>query len=242
MNSSMWIATIALGLACAGSCSKKTGDASGGNASSATPAAPAATKADADAINALVPAELKDKIAFEVGTIDDGMGRHQTTYALVVPKGWKRGFMPGSLEPADADSFGSKTLGKTTLKVGSNCDGSCTAKDWAAVVDKVYYKQFTSGEVTGKVIKDDKQKNRRTLVFQQEPTVQENAGTMTTTVNGKTATTSVTATSGSKGIRVIETWWTDGDSKHYVCEAELGEPAMALAAAFEKACDKVSEQ
>lgn len=197
-------------------CGKKGGDAP----------SVSVTQADVDAVNALVPADLKDKVTFEVGKVVDEMGRHKTTYTLVAPKGWKKGFMPGSLEPADADGFGSKTLGKTTLKVGDNCDGSCEKKDWAAVVDKVYYKQYTSGQVTGKVLKDDKQKTSRTLVFQQEPKEEKQGET--------------TVTSGTKGINIITTWWTDGGSKHFSCVVELGEPAMALQSAFEKACTKVA--
>ncbi|MDB4954609.1 MAG: hypothetical protein JWO36_2178 [Myxococcales bacterium] len=206
---------LIVGLLVVAACGKK-----GGSADSVT-------KADADAVNALIPAEMKGKLEFEAATIEDGMGRHPTKYSVVAPKGWKKGFMPGSLEPADSDNFGSQTMGKTSFKVGSNCDGSCEKKDWAAVVEKVYYNQFTSGQVTGKVIKDDKRPTGRTLVFQMEPkTEQQGAG--------------VTMTSGEKKIQIITTWWTDGATKHYVCQAELGEPAFGLAAAFEKACSKVA--
>ena len=184
------------------------------------------TQADADAVNINVPPQFKDKVEFEVTKIADDFGKHKTTYTVVAPKGWKKGFMPGSLEPADADSFGSKTLGKTTMTVGSNCDGSCQPKDWAATVEKVYYKQYTSGQVTGKVIKDDKQKTSRTLIFQQEPK-QEQQGT-------------TTVTSGEKGIKLIRTWWTEGASRVYVCDVSLGEPIMDVVGAFEKACAKVS--
>lgn len=197
-------------------------------------------KLDAAEVNALVPADLKDKVTFEVGSIKDDFGHHKKEYKMVVPKGWKKGFMPASLEPADADSFGSKTLGKTDIHVGDNCDGECKEKDWAQVVDKVYYSQFTGGKVTGKLIKDEKGTNTRLMVFQHEPTVQENAGSASVTVNGTTTTTTVTATSGTKGITIIRTWWTPGDTKHFVCQVELGEPAMGLAAAFEKVCDKVT--
>ena len=209
-------------LVCATACGKKGADA------------PPVTKADADAVNAAVPADFKGKIEFEVGAIKDDFGHHTTTYSLILPKGWKKGFMPGSLEPADGDSFGSKTLGKTSISVGSNCDGDCKSKDWAAVVDKVFYKQYTSGEVPGKIIKDDKQKSSRTLVFQQEPKVE------TTTTQSGTTTSTTTATSGEKGITIITTWWTDGASQHYKCMVQLGEPAIGLAAAFEKLCAKVS--
>lgn len=210
-------------IALVAACSKKSGDPAASSAASVT-------QADADAVNALVPAELKDKVQFEVTKIEDDFGKRKSTYTLAAPKGWKKGFMPGSLEPADADNFGSKTLGKTTIQVGTNCDGACEKKDWAAVVEKVYYKQFTSGEVPGKVIKDEKHpsdaKASRTLVFQQEPKESEQGTT--------------TVTSGTKGIRVVHTWWTEGASRVNVCMVELGEPAMGLAAAFEKTCSKVA--
>ena len=76
------------------------------------------------------------------------------------------------------------------------------------------------------MIKDDKTKTSRTLVFQQEPNESQQGTT--------------TVTTGTKGIQIITTWWTDGASRHYVCQVELGEPAMGLAAAFEKACAKVA--
>lgn len=209
-------------------CGKKGGDKSA--------AAASVTNADADAANALVPANLKAKVEFEVRTLDDGMKHHPTKYTYVAPKQWKKGFMPGSFEPNDGDNLGSGT----SVDVGTNCDGSCEPKDWAKVVDKVYYSQYTSGKVTGKIVKDVKGKNDRLMVFANEPTVQENAGSASMTVNGVTTTTAVTATSGSKGVTIIHTWWKDGDSKHYVCQATLDDAAAALAPAFEKACAKVS--
>lgn len=188
-----------------------------GSSGGASAAAVSLTQADADAVNALVPADLKDKVTFEVAKIEDKMGRRTTTYTVVAPKGWKKGFMPGSLEPADADNFGSKTYGKTTFKVGSNCDGECKPKDWAAVTDKVYFSQFTGGKIEGKVIKDDKQKTSRTLVFEQDKA----------------------ASTGEKSTQVLLAWWAEGARKHYICDVELGAPSMGLAAAFEKACSKV---
>lgn len=198
---------LLVGLLVAG-CGKKDGAAGGGG--------DGPTKADADAVNALIPADVKGKVEFEVATIDDGMGRHPTKYTVVAPKGWKKGFMPGSLEPADSDNFGSKTLGKSSFKVGSNCDGTCEKKDWAAVVDKVYYSQFTGASVKGKVVKDDKTPTGRTMIFEGEDVM------------------------GDKQTKMIKTWWTADSTKHYICEAELGAPLMTATAAFEKACGKVS--
>lgn len=222
---------VLIALVLVAACSKKSG---GGGAAAA--AAPSVTKADADAANAAVPADLKTKVDFEVRTVEDKVGRHTHKYTLVAPKSWKAGFMPGSLKPEDADNLGFAT----EMRVGTNCDGSCEAKDWAKVSDKVNFSQYTSGKVTGKVVKDVKGKNERLLVFSNEPTVQENAGSASMTVNGQTTTTTVTATSGTKGVTVIHAWWTDGDSRYYTCEATLNEGAAVLADAFEKACAKVS--
>ncbi|MBV8759130.1 MAG: hypothetical protein JO257_17710 [Deltaproteobacteria bacterium] len=200
-------------------------------------AAVSVTKADADAANAVVPADLKGKIEFEVRKLDDNMSkRHKKTYTFVAPKQWKAGFMPGSVEPNAGDNMGFGT----SMQVGTNCDGDCVAKDWAKTADKVNFSQYTSGKVTGKVVKDEKGKNDRLLVFSNEPTVQENAGTATATVNGSAATTTVTVTSGSKGVTVIHAWWNEGDSHYYTCQATLNDAAAALAPAFEKACAKVS--
>jgi len=227
MNRKAWIALVFVPLAAA--CGKKkSGDAAA--------SAPSITKADADAANAAVPADLKSKVVFEVRTVEDKVGRHTHKYTFVAPKSWKAGFMPGSVKPDDADNLGFGT----EMQVGTNCDGSCEPKDWAKVSDKVNFSQYTSGKATGKVVKDVKGKTDRLLVFANEPTVQENAGSASMTVNGKTTTTTVTATSGTKGVTIIHAWWNDGDSRYFTCEATLDEGAAVLADAFEKACAKVS--
>ena len=137
-----------------------------------------------------------------------------------MPKGWKQGFMPGSLQPADADNFGaSPTLGKTRMSLGHNCDGTCEKKDWAAVSDKVHFSQFTGGKVDGKVIKDEKRANGRTLVFERKP--------------------SDVFPEKSVVVDVITAWWDPEGSKYHTCTVELGAPAKGAAAAFEKACASV---
>jgi hypothetical protein len=198
--------------------------------------APSITKADVDAANAAVPADMKSKVVFDIRTVEDKMGHHKSKYTFVAPKSWKEGFMPGSLKPDDADNLGFAT----EVRVGTNCDGTCEPKDWEKVADKVNFSQYTSGKVTGKVVKDVKGKNDRLLVFANEPTVQENAGSASVTVNGQTTTTTVTATSGTKGVTIIHAWWDKDDSKYYTCEATLNEGAAVLADAFEKACAKAS--
>jgi hypothetical protein len=217
---------VCLVLFVAAACGKKGGSAS----------APSITKADADAANAAVPADLKTKVEFEVRTMDDGMKHHPTKYTFLAPKQWKKGFMPGEVDPNDGDNLGFGT----SMIVGTNCDGDCTSKDWAKVSDKVNFSQYTSGKANGKVVKDEKGKNDRLMVFSNEPTVQENAGSASVTVNGQTTTTTVTATSGSKGVTIIHAWWNDGDDHYTTCEATLNDAAAALEPAFEKACAKVS--
>ena len=190
----------------------------------------------AAAVNALVPAPWKDRINFTIQSVENKKGRSGETFKVAAPAGWKPGFLGGSLQPGDADNFGrSKTLGiKAEMRVGSNCDGECTSKDWAAVVDKVYYQQIVSQK--GKVMKDDKRPNGRTMVFAREPTEE---------MQGETK-----VISGSPGINIITTWWKQGGSAHFVCEVDLGAELGAtdtagpdyasLAPAFEKACAVVS--
>ena len=178
------------------------------------------TQADLDAVNAAVPADLKGKVEFEIGTIKDEKGRDAVTYKLVRPKGWKPAFMPGSIKPADADNFGSPTLGKSELTVSSNCDGSCEKKDWAKVSDKVHFTRFTDGKMEGKVLKDVKGNNERTVVFEHK--LSEHFPEKET------------------AITVARAWWNPDGARYFLCEAEIGQPVKGLADAFEKACSKVS--
>ncbi|MBL0221006.1 MAG: sigma-54-dependent Fis family transcriptional regulator [Myxococcales bacterium] len=97
---------------------------------------------DVAAVNALVPASLKDKVTFEKREIVEKRGRSKTTYTVAAPKGWKQ----------EMDSFANlkpdKDMGfMTKFDVGSNCDGECVSRDWAATVEKVY-----ASYLKGKVI------------------------------------------------------------------------------------------
>lgn len=117
---------------------------------------------DAAAVNALVPAELKTKfgLEFEQREIDLDRGRKSEKYVVAGPKGWEVDKMFGKMKPpksggADAGFF-------TAMSVGSNCDGSCSPKDWAATSDKVEFKQFE-----GKTIKkDDKTDTGRKMIVE----------------------------------------------------------------------------
>jgi hypothetical protein len=200
---------LVLGLCLLGACGKKGGDA---------------PKVEIDpghvaAVNAAIPADLKGKLEFELATVE-GMKKGES-FKLAAPKGWKAGGpIPGTLKPADSDGFESKAWGKTQLKVGHDCNGACEKKDWAAVSDKVYFSQFTGGTVQGKVVKDDKGTNRRTLVFERK--------------------VSDAFPEHDVAVDIITAWWDPEGPRYYVCSAELGAPAKGLVAAFELACSKVS--
>lgn len=200
---------LAIGLLALGACGKK-GDA---------------PKVDIDpahvsAVNAAIPADLKGKIEFEVASVEDGM-KKKSTMKLAAPKGWKQdGPIPGTLRPADGDMMGSKTWGKTEMRIGHNCDGACEKKDWAAVSDKVNFSQFTGGKVEGKIVKDEKGTNRRTLVFERK--------------------VSESFPEHDVAVNIVTAWWDPDGSRYYTCGAELGVPAKTLVQAFELACSKVS--
>ncbi len=191
------------------------------------------TQADVDAVNAKVPADLKDKVVFELRTAKDKRGRKEETTTFIAPKGWKDGFTPGAIEPeksgwpADEDGF---SLSKTSMWVSTTCDGKCEAKDWEKSADKHHFSQYTSGETKGKVLKDEKGDGVRTLVFQGETTT-----TTTKTENGESS-----STTGSDSITIIRARWSKSASKYQMCRAELGKNAASLVDAFVQACDKFS--
>jgi hypothetical protein len=194
---SKWIAVAALALV---ACGKKDGDkASGGDK-------PAAVAIDPAAANAAVPAALKDKIVFEKRDIVLERGKSKTTYTMAAPKGWtQEGKMFAHLKgDANAGFF-------TRLEVGSNCDGECKPKDWEKVADKVNFQPRASG----KVIKDDKGKGKRTMIADVD-------------------------SNGAKTTVVVVAWWTDGADKYYACTATLDESIKDAAPAFEKACSAVN--
>jgi hypothetical protein len=123
-------------------CGKKGGDSA--------PAKPL----DVAGVNALVPASLKDKLVFEERKIEEERGKRTTVYTVAAPKSWGPGFKGfAQLKPADGDGF------MTKFSVGTNCDGTCEPKDWAATVGKVY-----EGYLKGEVTKDEKGKNSRTII------------------------------------------------------------------------------
>lgn len=209
--------TLALAALAGPACGKDSSKGGGG-----APAAAPPEELPADlvaAVNAAVPADLKDKLQFEAGRVIEDEKR-QRGYKVVVPVGWKGGgVIPGTLRPADSDSFESKTLGKSLMRIGRNCDGTCEKKDWPAVANKVLYSQFTNGQVEGKVLKDEKRPNGRTLVFEHK--------------------LPEAFPEHEVAIYIHTSWWEPDATEYYTCSAELGVPLKGAAAAFEKACSKV---
>jgi len=213
------LACVTLALAAAAACgkgdSKKEG-AQGGTAAAAGGDLPADHVA---AVNAAVPADLKGKLEFEAGHVvkDEKRGRG---FKVAAPKGWKKGgVIPGTVRPPDADDLGtSPTLGKSQLSVGSSCGGDCVKKDWAAIADKELFGQFAAGKVEGKLVKDDKRANGRTLVFEMKPSM---------------------FPEKDVAVYVFTAWWEPEGTEYYTCKAELGLPLKGAADAFERACAKV---
>ena len=82
----------------------------------------------ASAVNELLPADLKDKLSFEVQEVSEG------NVLALVPKGWQPSFIPGRLEPGDG-----KLGERLAYEIGSNCDGVCAKKDWASVANQVEF-------------------------------------------------------------------------------------------------------
>lgn len=147
---------LGLGLVVAAACGGSKSDSS----SSSKAAAPE-VKIDAAAVNALVPASLKDKLVFESQKIVEERGRHNRTYTLAAPKGWAsrmKGFT--DLKPPDNAGLGFFT----SMHVGTNCDGSCEPKDWATVSEKVDFKPYRD---SGKILKEDKTASSHVMIAEQ---------------------------------------------------------------------------
>lgn len=115
---------------------------------------------DVAAVNALVPASMKDKVVFEKREVVEDRG-NKTTYTVAAPKGWKQEMKDfATLKPDKDMGF------MTSFKLGTNCDGECVAKDWPATIEKVY-----ASYLKGKVIKDVKGDHRRTIIGESNGTV-----------------------------------------------------------------------
>lgn len=90
--------------------------------------------AEVTRIDGLVPDNLKDQVKFKVWK-----EKRKGSMQAVVPD-WKDGYMDGAFELGDA-------FDRNTFSVGSNCDGECKPKDWAAIAEKVNFENMGNGEV-----------------------------------------------------------------------------------------------
>ncbi len=153
--------------------------------------------AAAEEVNKLVPADLAGKLSFTTAKGEDDR------FVAVIPKGWEEAkHMPGKYRPPTGSGFGFMT----SFSVGTNCDGECSPKDWAATAEKVDFKQFLDGDQF-EVVKDEKADGSRLLV----------------------------AKSGDK-LYIAAAKWKEGASRYFTCHATLEKDVAAAAPAFEQAC------
>ena len=180
-----------------------------GKKDDAPPAAPPAPPIDVAAINKQIPDAWKAKLEMTAQTV----GEKKEIYEVAAPKDWKKGFVPGSLEPdgpnKDAFGFGAR------MDVGSNCDGDCVPKDWEKTAEKVEFKQFEpGGQSSAKIVKDDKAPGRRTVI----------------------------AESSDGNSYIATAWWKDGDKRYSACHVTLGAEAKDLVPVFVAACATAREK
>ena len=127
------------------------------SSSAPAPAAPI----DVAAVNALVPADLKDKLVFEKRDLAEERGKkgRKRIYTMAAPKDWEQDMkMFANVKPKSEANLGFMT----SLSVGSNCDGTCEAKDWAKTSEKVNFAQFRDG----KIVKDEQAKTNHLMIVE----------------------------------------------------------------------------
>ena len=119
--------------------------------------------------------------------------------AIVRPKGWKEVF--------DGNLKAERDLGfMTSFWASTNCDGTCSPKDWEATADKVDFAQFSEKAGQFKIEKDEKTDGMRVLVARTDQTY------------------------------IVVAMWKKSASRYFVCRATLDKEAAEAAAVFEKAC------
>lgn len=154
----MWAAMrgVSVGVMLLAACGKGGGEPAGpgGPGSPGGPGAAgggsdlAAHDADVAAVQAKVPAGVQ--LAFEA------VAGEKDRHVAIQPKGWETGVIPGRVKPPAGSNLGFMTAFST----GSNCDGDCSPKDWAATADKVEFAQFAGRGVE----KDEKLPDGRLMV------------------------------------------------------------------------------
>lgn len=134
-------------VACGGKGSEGGGPA-GGGANGGGSVELKARDADVAAVQGKVPAGVQ--LTFEAVTGE------KDRHIAIQPKGWETGVIPGRVKPPAGSNLGFMTAFST----GSNCDGECSAKDWAATADKVEFAQFAGRGIE----KDEKLPDGRLMV------------------------------------------------------------------------------
>lgn len=134
-----------------------------GKSDKSSSSAPKTAPIDVAGVNALVPAELEGKLVFEQRDLIEERGkRSKTTYTMAAPKDWEQDMkMFASLKPKSEANLGFFT----SLRVGSNCDGTCEPKDWAKTSEKVNFAQFREG---WKITKDDQTKTTHLMIAEKD--------------------------------------------------------------------------
>ncbi len=202
---------FAIVLLCAAACGKSGGKSGGGSSGGGT--------ADPKAANDAVPAAWKSKLTFEAKTLGGEKEKSGDKVSVPVPKGWKNGFLDGSVEPPDGNNdygFGTK------MWVGGGCQGECKAKssaEWAKAANESMFDNLLAHTPAPKVIKDEKKDGRRTVIAEDQFT------------DGNVNNTTV-----------VTAWWKDGAERFYFCDVTLAPESKDLAPAFEKACLAAVEQ
>lgn len=137
-----------------------------GKSDKSSSSGPPAAAIDVAGVNALVPADFKDKVVFEQRDILEERGKKSTaTYTMAAPKDWEQdGKMFASLKPKSEANLGFFTK----LMVGSNCDGTCEPKDWAATSEKVNFAQFHEGWT---IVKDEQNKTSHLMIAEKDDRV-----------------------------------------------------------------------
>jgi hypothetical protein len=202
-NLIVFTALIATAVAACGKKDKDGGSSGGGGGGAVDPA-----KA-----NAAIPASWKGKVEFEAKKL--GKGKFGDPVMVAAPKGWKDGFMDGSLEPPD----GNKDFGfGTTFRAGGTCEGECKKEkseaEWVAAGNASFFGNLLKHDPAPKIIKDEKGPGHRTLV----------------------------ATDKSNGIdkvTIVVAKWKDGGDRLYFCTVDLADASKEAAPAFEQACETV---
>jgi len=118
-----------------------------------------------DGAKAAAVKAAQDKVPKELAITFEAVNGEKDRHLAIQPKGWETGVIPGRLKPPAGSPLGFMT----SFATGSNCDGDCTAKDWAKVADSVEFAGFAGSAF--KIEKDEKLPDGRLVVAKQEDRV-----------------------------------------------------------------------